>query len=74
MFTQKRIIYNLVFLLIFIFSFLSFSISVFNLFDAQYQHPSFVSDLATWNMNSIHSLYDIPADGRTFILKARINL
>ncbi len=53
---------------------LSFSFGVYNLFDVKYQHPSFVGDLATWNMNRKFKVYDIPADGRSFILKVILSL
>lgn len=49
---------------------LTVSLSISNIFDVDYQHPSFVPDLATWNMNAAHPVYDIPADGRSFLLKS----
>ena len=48
---------------------LRISFSIDNLFNESYQHPSFLSDLATFNINRTHPVFDIPADERTYALK-----
>ena len=52
---------------------LELGVSIYNLFDAKYEHPSFAGDLASWNMNSLHKVYDIPADGRFFVVRATLH-
>ena len=49
------------------------SLSVHNVFDESYQHPSFISDLASFNVNATHPVYDIPADGRHIQLRLNYN-
>lgn len=44
--------------------------SVRNLFDARYDHPSFQGDLASYYLNTLHPVWSIPADGRSFTLTA----
>ncbi len=48
---------------------LRLSFSVYNVLNTGYEHPSHIPDLATWNMNVQHPVYDIPADGRSFMVK-----
>lgn len=51
---------------------ISFSFGIYNLFDSQYEHPSFVSDLTTSYRNAIYPVTDIPADGRSLLFKMNL--
>jgi len=44
------------------------SFSIKNLLDKKYQHPSFLPDLASFNVNANYPVYDIPAEGRSILL------
>ncbi|WP_196139724.1 TonB-dependent siderophore receptor [Aliikangiella sp. G2MR2-5] len=48
---------------------LTLDISIFNLFDEYYEHPSFTSDLASFYINQDFPVHDIPANGRETLLK-----
>jgi len=48
------------------------SVSVYNVFGATIEHPSFVPDLASWNLNATYPMYDIPADGRTLLVRIHL--
>jgi len=50
------------------------SIRVTNLLDEDYEHPSFIGDLATWNRNAQFPVYDIPGDPRAFYLSVHLKL
>lgn len=50
---------------------LELSFKVKNVFDQQVEHPAFLADLASFNLNSLHPVYDIPAQGRKFVLSVK---
>jgi len=48
---------------------LELRINIHNVFDEDYQHPAFTSDLASFNINSQFPVFDIPAEGRQIQLQ-----
>lgn len=57
-----------------VFKNIDISCSVYNILNVSYEHPSFLGDLASYNMNQFYPVYDIPANKRNFIFKVKYHV